>query len=366
MGIKPDFVLARNQPRGPTPGSDARQILFGLMTANIPSINSLESMYLNLERPIMFGVLRKVQERLCKQDFPLIDQIYYSSHKEMIISPDSPCVVKVGHAHAGMGKIRIEDSTSWRDISTVLAIRFVPPYSLSPPSSHVPCSLMIFLFLLSTVLPFSLSPTSIFHSGVYSTAEKFIDVRLGFRIQKVGDNYRYMSKTFTGSGWKSHFGGSVLEDGPVTEQHIRWADACSEAFGGMDLLALDGLHGSDGKDYIIELNDTAIGFLPSKWQEDTNYVRDLVVQRLAEIYCSSAPSSTSPSSSSTSSTSSSSSGSVKTKTERRPIVHVQKQVGRKEEEEEEKGDPLPRVLLAGSVLSLATIAACYFIVKTYS
>jgi hypothetical protein len=29
----------------------------------------------------------------------------------------------------------------------------------------------------------------------------------------------------------------------------------------MDILAVDALHGKDGKDYIIELNDTAIGIL---------------------------------------------------------------------------------------------------------
>jgi len=66
------------------------------------------------------------------------------------------------------------------------------------------------------------------------------------------------------ANYQSHFGGSVLLDDVVTEQHRRWADACSEAFGGMDLLAIDVLHGKDGKDYIIEVNDTAIGFLPDK------------------------------------------------------------------------------------------------------
>ncbi len=30
-----DFILIRNQPRGPTPGSDKRNVLFGLMTAGV-------------------------------------------------------------------------------------------------------------------------------------------------------------------------------------------------------------------------------------------------------------------------------------------------------------------------------------------
>lgn len=35
LGVKPDFILVRNQPRGPTPGSDKRNILYGLMSAGV-------------------------------------------------------------------------------------------------------------------------------------------------------------------------------------------------------------------------------------------------------------------------------------------------------------------------------------------
>lgn len=67
-----------------------------------------------LERPIMFGELRKIEERVGHDRFPLIAQNYYSvrvrvvivpwrtdclgrsqDYKQMTIAPPLPCVVKV-------------------------------------------------------------------------------------------------------------------------------------------------------------------------------------------------------------------------------------------------------------------------------
>ncbi len=36
------------------------------------------------------------------------------SHKEMVINPTFPCIVKVSHAHAGMGKTQIKDYDEFR------------------------------------------------------------------------------------------------------------------------------------------------------------------------------------------------------------------------------------------------------------
>jgi hypothetical protein len=248
MTLKPDFVLIRNQPRGAVPSQDCREVLFGLMSANIPSVNSLESEYFHLERPLMYGALKHVEQKLGHDKFPLIPQTYYSDSREMIVGPGFPCVIKVGHAHAGQGKMIARKSETFDDLRTVLSL-----------------------------------------SKFYVSAEPFIDSEYEFRIQKIGDNYRMIKKDFTGVRWNTHFGGAFFQDAgveaEVEDKYKVWADECAKCFGGMDLLGIDALRGKDGKDYIIELNSSSIGLLPDKWMEDTLHVRDIVVAKLVKIYC---------------------------------------------------------------------------------
>eukprot|EP01106_Pelomyxa_sp_JSP_P019336 TRINITY_DN9600_c0_g1_i1.p1 TRINITY_DN9600_c0_g1~~TRINITY_DN9600_c0_g1_i1.p1 ORF type:complete len:297 (-),score=44.86 TRINITY_DN9600_c0_g1_i1:71-961(-) len=239
----PHLVIIRNQPRGPTPGSDRRNVLFGLMAANVPAMNSLVSEYMNLERAIMNGALRQIETTLGHDKFPFIQQNYYSSGNDMVISPSMPCIVKISHAHRGMGKIRLENQDQWRDLATVLAL----------------------------------------HDD-YCTGEPFIEAEYGIRVQKIGTHYRVMKKIYTGSGWKSQFGGADLQEIPITETYKLWVDECSKCFGGLDWLAVDAIHGKDGEDYIIEMNGSAIGFLPGRWEEDTFFVRDMIMQRLNDLY----------------------------------------------------------------------------------
>jgi len=43
-------------------GQDSRNKLFALMHAGIPSVNSLQSAYMCVERPTVFGELKKIQK----------------------------------------------------------------------------------------------------------------------------------------------------------------------------------------------------------------------------------------------------------------------------------------------------------------
>merc|ERR1712228_114815 len=246
VDIKPHFLLIRNQPRGALPVTDCLNAFYGLMMTNVPSMNPMQCVYMNLERPIMLSALRAIEKRVGHNKFPLINATYYSSERQMVIAPEMPAVIKIAHAHAGMGKIKVDNQTAFRDVSTIIAL-----------NDH------------------------------HCTAESFIEPEYGIRVQKIGkDNYCVMKKMFTGSGWKSQFGGSMLTQIELTEEYKLWADECSKCFGGMDILAVDAIHGSKtGKNHIIELNGTAIGILPERWQKDSIYISEMVVDRLNEHYC---------------------------------------------------------------------------------
>ena len=88
----------------------------------------------------------------------------------------------------------------------------------------------------------------------------------------------------------------------MKEEYKVWADEVAKMFGGLDIHALDVLHTQDGKwitisvlmgtqlaligkDYIIEVNDTAPGLMYEHEEEDLGHIRDIVVARINQHYC---------------------------------------------------------------------------------
>ena len=118
--FQPHFILIRNEVY--TASQDFRHVLYAFIHAGIPSVNSLESVYSFLERPVIHGALTKIKSKLGKEKFPLIEQTYYASSAEMRFTPEYPIVVKVGHAHAGQGKMKIEDCKQFEDLASVVAL----------------------------------------------------------------------------------------------------------------------------------------------------------------------------------------------------------------------------------------------------
>ena len=46
-------------------------------------INELSSIIEELEKPIMYGRLRKIKDLYCEDNFPLIQQYYYPNYSEI-------------------------------------------------------------------------------------------------------------------------------------------------------------------------------------------------------------------------------------------------------------------------------------------
>eukprot|EP01126_Amoeba_proteus_P048057 TRINITY_DN5536_c0_g2_i4.p1 TRINITY_DN5536_c0_g2~~TRINITY_DN5536_c0_g2_i4.p1 ORF type:complete len:304 (-),score=44.76 TRINITY_DN5536_c0_g2_i4:666-1577(-) len=208
------FVLLRSVTRG-TKGQDSRNKLWTLMHGNLPSVNSLMSAYICLEKPTVYSALKGICTKLGWDAFPLIPQNFYSHHRNMHITPKFPFVAKIGGHHAGYGKMKIENSAQYSDFCSLMAIH-----------------------------------------GDYVTLEEYIDWDFDIRIQKIGPHYRAFQRK--SPFWKGNVGNmAILEDLEMTERYKIMVDECAKLWGGLDICALDLVHcKNSGLEYILELNDT--------------------------------------------------------------------------------------------------------------
>ena len=105
------------------------------------------------------------------------------------------------------------------------------------------------------------------------------------RIQKIGSQIRAFKRI--SDNWKGNVGEAQVEDiQDIPERYKVWVKECEDHVlgGGLDILSIDLVQDKDGKEHLLEVNDTATGFSPFHKQEDDNLVRDLVIQRMTEQY----------------------------------------------------------------------------------
>ena len=239
--IFPELVLIRNEVY--THSTDHRNKLFGLMYSGVPCVNTSDSIFSFTERPLIMAELNKLKFKH-GDSFPVIDQCYAPSDKTFMYSLPFPAVVKVGAAHAGMGKMKINDHHDMSDFRSVLAMT----------------------------------------NGKYCLMEPFVkDSKYDIRIQCIGSTIRAFKRQDMSGEWKTNTGTSVCEEIPVTAEFKKWAELVQPLWGGLDIFTIDAIHKTDGTNVILEVNGTSSGLFPDRENEDNILIKEIVLKRIKNI-----------------------------------------------------------------------------------
>ncbi|KAL9644276.1 hypothetical protein ABK040_005737 [Willaertia magna] len=250
----PNLVIVRKLVQGlKINEQDYTNHLLGMMHCQLPAINNLTSIFINLNRPIIQGILSGIRDKVGVEKFPLIDQYFFSEPHRMLFTPNaSKVVLKVGSAEAGFGKVLYENN-------------------------------------INTIRDFT---GCITRYGDFITCEPFIQNRkCDLRLQKIGKHLRLYERI--NSNWKGNVGNSVIKEiENIPKRYKKWIKyvdkAFKEQFGvEMDIYTIDAIQVLKEEniieEYILEINDSASGFYNDNKEEDMKHVAELAINKLSQL-----------------------------------------------------------------------------------
>eukprot|EP00759_Apiculatamorpha_spiralis_P048559 PhF_6_TR4382/c0_g1_i1/m.5912/K19941/SYN; synapsin len=242
MIVFPDAVIIRNIP---PPTELGENKILGFLYGEIPAVNSLESIVMCSQRPVMMAALNRL--RRAHPSMRVIPEQFITSHRAFGYSQCYPGVVKFGSAHAGAGKMRIMSAQDMEDVRTTLTM--VGPG--------------------------------------YCVLEGFIRGIHDLRLQKIGNTYRAFKRTSTDKSWKTNTGACEIDIIEVLPRYKEWMDAACVLFGEdlrLDISTVDVLVTEDGSEYILEVNDSASGLLPEVAFEDNTAIALLLMEKMKAVW----------------------------------------------------------------------------------
>uniref|UniRef100_A0A6B2L7J1 ATP-grasp domain-containing protein n=1 Tax=Arcella intermedia TaxID=1963864 RepID=A0A6B2L7J1_9EUKA len=250
--VSPHFVLFRAFPNDLFGNSYRRQVL-GLAFSRIGGVNTVESVLRGMDRPVVHAEMVKIAEKLGQAKFPVISAKYhpncYSGNKKRLIQLPFPTVIKVGSSYGGYGKMVAKSKGDYDDATSVLAL-----------------------------------------GTEFFTEEPMIQHDYEFRVQVIGPYVRCFRRN-SHNNWKNQCGNVFFEDHPWHPKYAVWVYEVRQMFGGLEMFGIDVLHRNptpdqpEGEDFILEINDYAMGFDADYEPEDRKWVKDVVLQRMNELFC---------------------------------------------------------------------------------
>ena len=75
----------------------------------------------------------------------------------------------------------------------------------------------------------------------------------------------------------------MLEQIQVTERYKFWIDQVSQIFGGLDLCSIQAVIDSEGREYIIDVNDSSFTLLGESQDGDRRQIAELVIEKMSAL-----------------------------------------------------------------------------------